>query len=218
MSILKYFKISNVIYPTEDDSQVPTSSTSGNTECYLPVSVQPATSQSLTSRESEEIQKQLDKMGQSGKKRRKYRCWKPEDRAKIGKYGHLHGNKQAIVKYQSEFPDIMHQSVTDFIKAYVEEKKKSKGAEVTELKKKKQGRPTLLPEELMKKTIDMVLNLRLKGVPAHASVINAVAKGIVLANDRSLLVENGGCISLNDDGREKYFTKWNCKGKKWCVA
>ena len=98
--------------------------------------MQPATSQSLTSRESEEIQKQLDKMGQSGKKRRKYRCWKPEDRVKIGKYGHLHGNKQAIVKYQSEFPDITHQSVTDFIKAYVEEKKKSKG---DELKKTETG-------------------------------------------------------------------------------
>ena len=139
MSILKYFKISNVIYPTEDDSQVPTSSTSGNTECHLPVSVQPATSQSLTSRESEEIQKQLDKMGQSGKKRRKYRCWKPEDRAKIGKYGHLHGNKQAIVKYQSEFPDITHQSVTDFIKAYVEEKKKSKGAKADRVEKKETG-------------------------------------------------------------------------------
>ena len=149
-----------------------------------------------------------------GKKRRKYRCWKPEDRAKIGKYGHLHGNKQAIVKYQSEFPDITHQSVTDFIKAYVEEKKKSKGAEVTELKKKKQGRPTLLPEELMKKTIDMVLNLRLKGAPVHASVINAVAKGIVLTNERSLLVENGGCISLNDDWARKILYQMELQGKK----
>ena len=32
-----------------------------------------------------------------------------------------------------------------------------------------------------------------------SSVINAVAKGIVLANDRSLLCENGGYISLNAD-------------------
>ena len=51
----------------------------------------------------------------------------------------------------------------------------------------------------MKKAIETVSALCFKDAPVSASVINAVAKGIVLANDRSLLCENGGYISLNSD-------------------
>ena len=62
----------------------------------------------------------------------------------------------------------------------------------------------------MKKTID--------GAAVHASVINAVAKGIVLANDRSLLVENGGCIifrGLNFLSSQMFF--YNDQAKYWDI-
>jgi len=85
---------------------------------------------------------------------------------------------------------------------------------VTAVVKNKRGRPTLLPEELMKKTIDVVQNLRLKGAPVSASVINAVAKGIVLANDRRLLVENGGYISLSDDWARKILYRMIVEGRR----
>ena len=42
---------------------------------------------------------------------------------------------------------------------------------------------------------------------------NAVAKRIVMANDRSLLVENGGHISLNNDGARKILHKMDREGR-----
>ena len=47
----------------------------------------------------------------------------------------------------------------------------------------------------MKKTIDTISALRLR----TTSIINAVAKGVVQANDRTLLVENGGHLCLLND-------------------
>ena len=61
----------------------------------------------------------------------------------------------------------------------------------------------MLPETLMKKTIDTVSALRLRGTPVTSSVTNVVPKGIVQANDRTLLVENGGHLSLSNDWARK---------------
>ena len=66
------------------------------------------------------------------------------------------------------------------------------GKEVTILKAKKRDRPKLIPEEIMKKAIQTSKALRLKGAPISYNVINAIAKGIVVANDRAMLVEHGG--------------------------
>ena len=94
------------------------------------------------------------------------------------------------------------QSITEFKKAYNEDKQK--GADLSEeIVMKSRGRPTLLPETLMKKTIDTISALRLRRAPVTSSVINAVAKGIVQANDRTLLVENGGHLSLSNDWARK---------------
>ena len=51
----------------------------------------------------------------------------------------------------------------------------------------------------MKKTADTISALRLRGAPVTSSVINAVAKGIVQANNRTLVFENGGHLSLSND-------------------
>ena len=63
--------------------------------------------------------------------------------------------------------------------------------------KKKTDRLILLPAELMQKVVDLVSALRLKGAPVSSSVICSVAKGVILANDRSLLLGNGGHMDLN---------------------
>ena len=65
------------------------------------------------------------------------------------------------------------------------------------MKTKKRGRPTLLPTELMNKVIEMVEALRLKGAPVTGEVINSVAKGIIIANDRSILLEHSGRLSFS---------------------
>ena len=80
--------------------------------------------------------------------------------------------------------------------------------------KKPRGRPTLLPEELMAKTIDVVSSLRLRGAPVSSAVIRAVAKGIITANDRSLLVENGGTVSLNKGWAHQVLHRMKALGEK----
>ena len=60
----------------------------------------------------------------------------------------------------------------------------------------------MLPDELMTKAIYMVEDLRLKGAPVTTEVINSVAKGFIITNDRSLLIGNGGYISLSH--------QWGC--------
>ena len=67
------------------------------------------------------------------------------------------------------------------------------------LKTRKRERPAkLLPEEIINKTIKTLLDLRLKGGPVSSAVINAIARGIVMAEDRCLLTEYGGNLAFSD--------------------
>ena len=96
--------------------------------------------------------------------------------------------------FAGEYPNLKKQTVFELKKAY--EKLKSSQQDVTKIDSKKRGRPKLLPEDLEKKTLETVQSLRLKGAPVSSSIINAIAKGIVIANERMLLVENGRHLSL----------------------
>ena len=51
----------------------------------------------------------------------------------------------------------------------------------------------------MKKAIQTIKPLRLKDDPISYNVINAIAKGIVVANDRTMLVEHGGHLKFTDN-------------------
>ena len=51
----------------------------------------------------------------------------------------------------------------------------------------------------MKKVIETVINLRLRGAAVSAAVIHSVARGVIIANDRSLLLENGGYTDPSTD-------------------
>ena len=51
----------------------------------------------------------------------------------------------------------------------------------------------------MKKITYLVKALRLKGAPISRRVITSITRGVVVANDRSILVENGGYLSINSD-------------------
>ena len=100
-----------------------------------------------------------------------------------------------------KYPGLKRQTVSDFKLAYLKLKKCNEAAnsDIKKIVKKKAGRPTLLPESLMKKVIETVANLRLRGAPVSSAVIRAVARGVIIANDRSLLLENGGYIDLSTD-------------------
>ena len=66
------------------------------------------------------------------------------------------------------------------------------------MKSRKRRRSKLLAEDITAKTIQTVKALRLKGAPASSAVINAIAKGGVMAEDRYLLTEYGGHLAYRD--------------------
>ena len=66
----------------------------------------------------------------------------------------------------------------------------------------------------MKKTIETVQSLRLEGAPISSSSINAIVKGIVIANDRMLLVENGGHLSFSGSWARNISNEMERNGKK----
>ena len=113
-----------------------------------------------------------------------------------------------------KYPQLTRQTVNDFKKSYNELREKSGGKEVNLIAKKPRGHPTLLPEEFMAKTIDVVSSLRLRGAPVSSVVITAVAKGIITANDISLLAENGGTLSLNKDWARQILYRMETRGEK----
>ena len=92
--------------------------------------------------------------------------------------------------FAGEYLNLKKQTVFEFKKAY--EKLKPSQQDVTKTDSKKRERPKLLPEDLMKKTVETMQSLQLKGAPISSSIINAIA------NDRMLLVENGGHLSFSD--------------------
>ena len=71
-----------------------------------------------------------------------------------------------------------------------------------------------LPAELMQKVVHLVSALRLRGAPVSSSVICSVARGVILANDRSLLLENCGHIDLNIDWSRQVLYRFDPIGRK----
>ena len=66
----------------------------------------------------------------------------------------------------------------------------------------------------MKKAIDTISALRLRRAPVTSSLINAVTKGIVQVNNRTLLVEDGGHLSLSNDWARKVLYRTDTLGRK----
>ena len=85
---------------------------------------------------------------------------------------------------------------------HTKSRKKKLGKEVHKLATKKRGRPKLLSEKVMEKTITLIKALRLKGAPVNVNVINAVTNGIIMANDRTLLIEHGVISVSANNGEE----------------
>lgn len=184
MSILNYFKTapkqtSEVLQDTLNDK--------GNSPC--------------TSTEFERVKHELEKEENGAnepRKRGNCQRWTSKLRADIGRFANLHGVASAVRHFKLKNPSITKQTVSDFKRAYVAAINDNV-KDVDLLEKKRVGRPTLLPPELMDKTIDLITKLRMKGTPITASIITATVQGIVIANDRSLLFQHGGHINLNSD-------------------
>ena len=120
-----------------------------------------------------------------------------EIRAKIGCYAATTTTAATVKWYQLTYPTLSKQAFHEFKKAYLKEKEPT-NKEVTILKSRKRGRHKLLPEDIMGKTSQTVKALRLKSAPVSSAVINAIAKGVVMAEDRCLLTESGSHLAFSD--------------------
>ena len=63
---------------------------------------------------------------------------------------------------KGKYPRLTKQTASDFKKAFIQVKQTAVGP-VNEITFRKRGRPALLPDDLMKKTIETIQALRLKG-------------------------------------------------------
>ena len=90
-----------------------------------------------------------------------------------------------------------------FVKSFKETQRENPNTDLEVVPKRKRGRPTLLPEEIDQKVMMMIKKMRESGAVISYSIITAVATGIIRANDRALLKENGVTITL---------------GIKWCES
>ena len=109
------------------------------------------------------------------------------------------GNTAAVKHFTKEFSTLGESTVRLFKKQYQADLKKfGPGEEITQLAKKKRGRPLTLGD-LDDKVQQYIKVLKKAGTPVNSRVILAAAEGIVKALDRTLLLENGGHIKLTLD-------------------
>ena len=81
-------------------------------------------------RETDEVCKELKKMQDKGKNRKKYCVWTPQQQLEIGEHAAKNGNVSTLRFLSSKYPRLIKQSITEFKKAYTEGKQK--GADLSE--------------------------------------------------------------------------------------
>ena len=102
--------------------------------------------QIITPREKEEVSKNFKKVEETGVKRGKYKTWTLDKKVEIGKYAITHTVGKAVRDRSHKYPGLSKQSASEFKKVALAPPKKLN----------KRGRPSLLPEEIMNKTIQLV--------------------------------------------------------------
>ena len=127
--------------------------------------------------------------------------WIRQQRLEIGKPPAKNENASTLRFLSSKYLRLTKQSITEFKKAYNEGKQK--GADLSKrIVLESRGRPTLLLET----TIDTISALRLRGAPVSSSVINA--KGVVVADDRRLLLKMVAIYPYRMIGQERFYIVW----------
>ena len=121
----------------------------------------------------------------------------PEMRADIGRYASLNGVSAASAVFSRKLGMKVRKSTVDVMKKAYLEKKRRADSEVSTLSPKKRGRPILLGQHVDKQVQLYVKKTREQGGVITASVVVAAAYGILMAMNKSLLVEFGGHITLS---------------------
>ncbi len=116
-----------------------------------------------------------------------YTSYKPQVRAKIGKYALENGNERARRHFSKEFPNLAESTIRSFKKSYHQElekqRKKPTGnpQPVTMIAAKPKGRPPLLLD-LDERLVTYLKAVRVKGGVVNIHVVRAVAKALITSN------------------------------------
>ena len=154
----------------------------------------------LTPIEKMEVRTELKKLEEKQTGRSKYVKYSAKQRAEIGEFASKYSVSTAMKHFREKYPGIKQQNVSDFKRKYKEIRSFGRpSTEVTEIGTKKRSRRSLLPDQLMAKTVEIVKALRLKSAPVSYAVMAAVARGVVISQDRNLLVENGRHLHFSDN-------------------
>ena len=112
----------------------------------------------------------------------------------------IHGAAATRRHFKNSLRDLPESTVRKYKNLYKKKvsarAKSSETSEVTVLPVKKCGRPLTLGEGLDAEVQQNIRALRLVGTSVSCSLVLAAAGGIVTAKNRTLLVDNGGHISL----------------------
>ena len=149
---------------------------------------------------------QLSPATKEPKKRGEYQKFSPKEKAEIGKYASEHGVTKTIKHFQKKGVEVKASSVRDWRRAYEKELKgmiaEAKPGEIVtvqSLSGKKRGRPPLIGALL-----DGELQARILSMRSHQAVINChvvlgTARALLLKNNRAMLSDFGGPISLQKE-------------------
>lgn len=127
--------------------------------------------------ELDSIEKEVEK---SVAVRENYTSIPKHVRVEVGKYALVHGTHAAMKKFSELYPKFKFKRTT--INTW-KSKLKANGQQNTNTLFKKTGRPNLLPEELLKKTKDVIIGTRLAGTVISRRMVIAIGNGVVKAND-----------------------------------
>ena len=105
----------------------------------------------------------------------KYSKYDDRFRYEVAVWTEKHGQRQAAKKYFIE---------------------KSLVVKTKALRQEKCRKRTMLSVEIDEKVLKMIRNMRNAGVVINFHIVVGFAAGIVLANDRTLLKENGGTVEF----------------------
>lgn len=85
------------------------------------------------------------------------------------------------------------------MKRKLDDDSESEGLEIHELPVRKRGRRLMLGDEIEQRTQTLVRKIRENGGIVNSTIVKSVALGVVEAEDKTLLEENGGHVNISRD-------------------
>ena len=134
--------------------------------------------------------------------REKYSKYDDHFRFEVAVWAEKHGQEKAGKKYA-----IPESIVRSFLKSGCAQK--SLAVKTKALTQGKRGKRTMVPAEIDEKVLEMIRSMCNAGVVINFHTVAGLATGIVLANDRTLLKQNGGTVKFTVGWCQSIFRRFS---------